>query len=158
MDIGFGDTITPAPVEQSVPTLLELPAPAVRAYPLETVVAEKFEAMVKLGLLNTRMKDFHDLYSIAGQFSFEAELLQRALVQTFKRRRTDLPQTTPTAFSDKFTQDPCKQQIWSAFLGRAGLEKVGLEVVVNGIEGFLEPLWLGNARGRWNPQSWTWEG
>ncbi|WP_299429016.1 nucleotidyl transferase AbiEii/AbiGii toxin family protein [uncultured Meiothermus sp.] len=157
VDIGFGDAVTPAPVDQTVPTLLGLPAPLVRAYPLETVVAEKFEAMVKLGLLNTRMKDFHDLWSIAGQFSFEAAVLQRALAQTFERRRTDLPQQTPTAFSAEFAQDAARQQVWSAFLGRAGLQTVGLEEVINGLEGFLEPLWLGTARGRWNPQSWKWE-
>lgn len=158
VDIGFGDTVTPAPVEITMPTLLEFPAPLVRAYSLETVVAEKFEAMVELGLFNSRMKDFHDLWSIARQSSFEADVLQRAVVQTFERRRIDLPQQTPTAFSNEFTQDATKKQVWAAFLARAGLETVSLEMVVEALVGFLEPVWLGTARGRWNPQSWSWDG
>jgi len=157
VDIGFGDAITPAPIEQTVPTLLELPAPRVRAYPLETVVAEKFEAMIQLGLLNTRMKDFHDLWSIAGQHVFEATVLQRAVIQTFSRRNTDLPSQTPAAFTPDFIQDPTKQQVWAAFLRRAGLEAVSLEEVIQQLEGFLEPLWLGTAGGRWNPPQWIWE-
>jgi len=157
VDIGFGDAITPAPVEQTIPSLLELPAPLIRAYPMETVVAEKFEAMVKLGLLNTRMKDFHDLWSIAGQHVFEAAVLQRAVIQTFNRRNTTLPNQTPTAFTPDFVQDPTKQQVWAAFLGRAGLEKVSLEEVIQQLRQFLEPLWSGTAGGRWNSQQWIWE-
>lgn len=157
VDIGFGDAVTPAPVEQTIPTLLELPAPRVHAYPLETVVAEKLEALVKLGLLNTRMKDFHDLWSIAGQFGFEATLLQKAVEQTFVRRGTALPGQTPVALTDAFVQDPTKQQVWSAFVRRAGVEVVGLGPVVARLREFLEPLLLKSAEGRWNPQSLAWE-
>lgn len=103
------------------------------------------------------MKDFHDLWSIAGQHVFEATVLQRAVIQTFSRRNTDLPHQTPTAFTPDFIQDPTQQQVWAAFLRRAGLATVGLEEVVRSLRAFLEPVLSGAATGRWNPQLWIWE-
>lgn len=86
IDIGFGDAITPAPIETSFPTLLENPAPVLLVYPRETVIAEKFEATVKLGIANTRMKDFHDLRTLSLLFAFDGAVLSTALQRTFERR------------------------------------------------------------------------
>ncbi len=91
IDIGFGDIVTPAPSETSYPALLEFPGPRLLAYPKETVVAEKFEALVKLGIANTRMKDFYDLEVLSRTFAFEGKTLAQAIHNTFQKRGTDLP-------------------------------------------------------------------
>ena len=100
IDVGFGDVITPGAIEIEYPTLLDLPAPILRAYPLETVVAEKTEAIVSLGIGNTRMKDFHDLWMIAQTLTFEFGTLTDAIQQTFERRRTSLPEQLPVGLSE----------------------------------------------------------
>ena len=117
IDIGFGDAITPEPVWTSYPTLLENPSPILLAYPRETVLAEKFEAMVKLGIANTRMKDFHDLNTLASLFPFSSPSLSEAIRRTFERRKTPLPQEAlPTALTAEFYNDPTKQKQWEAFV------------------------------------------
>jgi hypothetical protein len=101
VDIGFGDAVTPAPVEITFPLLLpDRPAPMLKAYPVETVIAEKFEAMVSLGLANTRLKDFYDLWCIAQTFELQYELLAEAVRNTFARRQTPLPDGLPAGLSD----------------------------------------------------------
>lgn len=117
IDIGFGDTITPPPVETPFPTILNGPAPLLLAYPKETVVAEKFEAMVKLGIANTRMKDFHDLRALSRLFSFNGPLLAQAIRRTFERRQSRLPTTAtpPTAFTAEFFDDESKRRQWESF-------------------------------------------
>ncbi len=126
VDIGFGDVITPAPSDVTFPTLLDLPAPRVRAYPRETVVAEKFEAMARLGMANTRMKDFYDLWILAQQFAFDGALLSRAMDATFSRRGTPLPSGVPMALSPEFYEDGAKQAQWKAFLRKGRLEPAPL--------------------------------
>ncbi len=126
IDIGFGDVVTPAPAESIFPTLLDLPAPQVRAYPRETVVAEKFEAIARLGMANTRMKDFYDLYILAQQFAFDGALLSKAMDATFTRRGTPLPSGVPLALSSEFSEDETKQVQWKAFLRKGRLEPVTL--------------------------------
>lgn len=116
VDIGYGDVITPEPVDIEYPALLGQPAPHLRAYPPETVVAEKFQAMVALDMLNSRMKDFFDLWAIAGAFAFEGEVLARAIQTTFERRETRLPTETPVALTVGFAD--AKQVQWAAFLRR----------------------------------------
>jgi hypothetical protein len=116
VDIGYGDVITPGPVDMEYPSLLGQPAPHLRAYPPETVVAEKFQAMVALVMLNSRMKDFFDLWAIAGAFAFEGEVLARAIRTTFERRETPLPTETPLALTAGFAD--AKQVQWAAFLRR----------------------------------------
>ncbi len=91
IDIGFGDIITPAPSETDYPALLDFPSPRLMAYPKETVVAEKLEALVKLGIANTRMKDFYDLEILSRIFTFEGKTLAKAIQNTFQKRGTDLP-------------------------------------------------------------------
>jgi Nucleotidyl transferase AbiEii toxin, Type IV TA system len=105
IDVGFGDAITPSAVDINYPTLLDGPAPYLRAYPAETVVAEKFEALVSLGLANSRMKDFYDLWLISRTFSFTDAGLGEAIRRTFERRRTDLPADVPTGLSDAFVRE-----------------------------------------------------
>lgn len=139
IDIGFGDAVTPAPVEIDYPTLLEFPAPVLRAYNRETVVAEKFQAMVVLGMANSRMKDFFDLWSLARQFSFEGPLLAEALRATFARRQTEFPDGPPLALSAEFADDATKQTQWRAFLRNSELTAVELVEVVQSLREFLAP-------------------
>ena len=121
IDVGFGDVVTPNVVEAEFPTLLDFPAPRLRTYPRETVVAEKFEALVHLGLANTRMKDFYDLWVIATTFAFRGDSLVTALAATFDCRGTPVPTETPVALRSAFVRDATKQAQWTAFLGRLGL-------------------------------------
>jgi Nucleotidyl transferase AbiEii toxin, Type IV TA system len=113
VDVGFGDAVTPAPVEIYYPTLLDAPAPNLRAYPVETVVAEKFEALVTLGIANSRLKDFYDLWLIAKTFDFHQSVLATAVHNTFDRRQTALPGDTPLALSDAYAEIWDNQ--WRAF-------------------------------------------
>lgn len=116
VDIGYGDAITPDAVQIDYPSLLGQPTAHLRAYPPETVVAEKFQAMVALGMINTRLKDFYDVWAIAGAFAFDGAVLSRALQTTFDRRQTPLPQATPLALTPAFAGE--KQAQWAAFLRR----------------------------------------
>jgi predicted nucleotidyltransferase component of viral defense system len=116
VDVGFGDAVTPEPVEIDYPTLLDAPAPHLRAYPVETVVAEKFEALVTLGMANSRLKDFYDLWLIAQTFELRQSTLVDAVRRTFERRRTALVADTPIGLTDEFAATWNAQ--WRAFLGR----------------------------------------
>jgi len=141
IDVGAGDAITPAPETTIFPTLLDFPAPHVRMYPAYTVVAEKFEAMVKLGIANTRMKDFHDVWFLAHRFEFDGPTLRKAIEATFARRQTNLPQS-PEALSETFANDPTKQAQWAAFLRRNGLTGITNQFseVVAVLRKFIEPV------------------
>jgi len=140
IDVGAGDIVTPAPETATFPTLLDFPAPHVRTYPVYTVVAEKFEAMVKLGIANTRMKDFHDVWFLAHRFEFDGPTLRKAIEATFARRQTNLPKS-PEAFTEAFANDPTKQAQWAAFLRRNGLTGLTHQFseVVTVIRTFIEP-------------------
>jgi hypothetical protein len=156
LDIGFGDAVTPAAVETAFPTILDGPSAVLLTYPRETVVAEKFEAMVKLGIANTRMKDFHDLYSLSRLFSFEGQVLSEAIVRTFERRKTRLPSAPPIAFTAEFFEDESKQRQWTSFnvKNRLYIESVPLKTVVGDIEQFVMPLVRGiTTEGHWS-QAW----
>jgi predicted nucleotidyltransferase component of viral defense system len=141
IDVGAGDAVTPAPETAIFPTLLDFPAPHVRTYPIYTVVAEKFEAMVKLGTANTRMKDFHDVWFLAQRFEFDGPTLRKAIEATFARRQTNLPQS-PEALTGTFANDPTKQAQWAAFLRRNGLTGVTdqFSEVVAVLRKFIEPV------------------
>ncbi len=118
IDVGFGDAITPPAAEVDYPTLLPFPAPRLRAYPRETVVAEKWEAMVSLGIGNSRMKDFFDVWVLARDFAFDGPTLAAAIGATFSRRGTTLPPGPPIALTDAFAHDDAKQRQWQAFRRR----------------------------------------
>ncbi len=141
-DVGFGDVVTPAPQMVSFPTLLDLPAPHLRAYPRETVVAEKYEAMARLGLTNSRMKDFYDLVALSRQFAFEGSALLAAMRATFTRRRTDFATLPPAIFTAEFAGNAGKRAEWQGFLKRSKLDMAGLplEAIVTELRDFLMPL------------------
>jgi hypothetical protein len=128
------------------------------AYPKETVVAEKFEAMVKLGMANSRMKDFHDLRTLSELFPFDGELLAEAVVRTFERRKTAIPTNAapPRAFTAEFFEDESKQRQWGAFNTKNHLyiEAVPLKRVVTDIERFLMPLLAGLTTEGHRKRSW----
>ena len=157
IDVGFGDAVTPEAKEIDYPTLLDLPAPRIRAYPPETVVAEKLQAMVALGMQNSRMRDFYDLWIIARQFSFEGATLVTAIGATFNRRRTDLPLTVPTGLSDEFATDEHKMTQWKAFLARSQLEEKGIALaqVINELRTFLMPVLDAAANSKGFAHSWA---
>ena len=110
IDVGFGDAITPPAIEAEYPTLLDLPAPVLRMYPVETVIAEKFEAIVRFALANTRLKNFYDLWSVAQTRSVDGATLVEALTNTFLRRGTPVPVSLPTGLSPDFFEDAAKQR------------------------------------------------
>jgi len=141
VDCGFGDAITPDPVVIDFPTLLDLPAPQLLTYPKETVVAEKFEAIVRLGMANSRMKDFYDLWVLACDFSFSGQIIASAIQNTFTRRRTPLPTGTPEAFQASFIQNPLKQTQWQAFVTKTSFVKVEKDFgkTINLVRSFLLP-------------------
>jgi hypothetical protein len=139
LDVGYGDAVTPGPDEATYPTILEdLPAPRVRVYPRASVMAEKLEAIVSLGMANSRMKDYFDLLALASEGAVNPTLLTEALVATLRRRRTPLPDGLPLGLADDFAQDRGKQGQWSAFLRKNRLEARGLDVVVPELRGFLQ--------------------
>jgi predicted nucleotidyltransferase component of viral defense system len=165
LDFGFGDAVTLTAELSEFPTLLvEQPPPVVRTYPRETVVAEKFQVMVSLGMANSRMKDFYDLWYLARRFEFDGALLALALAATFERRKTPLSSAEPVALTPEFHNDPAKQSQWTAFVRRSRLQGDGTELVevTELIRAFLMPpalaalasetygqLWL--PHGGWGP-------
>ena len=141
VDIGFGDAVTPGVEEIAYPTLLDGSAPRLFAYPMETVVAEKLQAMVMLGMVNTRMKDYYDLWILSRGFEFQGEVLARAIAATFARRGTAVPAEVPAGLSPDFCESLDKQRQWSAFLRRTGLsaEAPALPEVGSRLRAFLLP-------------------
>ncbi len=154
IDVGFGDSVTPAPAAIDYPVILDFPAPKLKGYPPETVVAEKFEAMVKLGMINTRMKDFYDLWLLSRQFDFEGETLSEAIRTTFAHRSTALA-TSPTAFTAAFHEE--KQPQWRAFLLRTGLTGAPetLKEATAPLKEFLVPIAEAGMTGRTFSMRWT---
>lgn len=115
VDIGFGDAVEPGVENIDLPVLLDMPSPHLRAYPPETVIAEKFHAMVTLGRANSRMKDYYDVWMLTSAFELEPERLRRAIVATFARRNTEIPASVPDGLSAAFSADVSKQRQWNAF-------------------------------------------
>lgn len=156
IDVGFGDAITPSPLTAEFPVLLDAPAPAIRMYPRETVIAEKLEAMVSLGEDNSRMKDFADLWYLAQHFDFDGTLLAKAVSDTFTRRQTPL-QARPIALTPAFAQIATKPAQWKAFLRRSSPQGMpaNLGEVVDGIAAFLLPILAQLAASQPVPGTWT---
>jgi hypothetical protein len=141
VDVGIGDIVYPSPIWIDYPVLLDQPAPHLLAYTPENAIAEKYQAIVELDLPNSRMKDFHDVWTLARNLEFDGQLLSEAIRRTFERRKTKLPESTPTAFTPEFFEDRTKQTLWRAFLSK-GLptnEEVPLVQVTNVIWAFLMP-------------------
>jgi hypothetical protein len=147
IDIVFGDVVTPAPILLQYPTILPMPLLQIRGYPPESVVAEKLHALVFLGSVNSRMKDFYDLWVIAEAFEFDGGRLQDAIINTFQRRKTVLPINTPIGLTDLFAAD--KQSQWQAFLKCNRLVGVpeSLQQILRGLNSFLLPSMLTSSQG-----------
>lgn len=142
IDIGTGDIITPAPKVVEYPTLLDLPAPRLKIYPPETVVAEKLDAIIALGIRNSRMKDYFDLWTLCQNHDFDEDVLAEALRATLQQRGRAVPPGIPIGLSDEFATDSVKQTQWKAFTrrsipaGSAG----SLPSVVSSLRAFLVPI------------------
>lgn len=162
VDVGFGDATVPPPVRVEFPTLLNMPKPKLRAYPPETVIAEKLEAMVRLGLGNSRMKDFFDVWYLAKSHTFEGKVLADAIRATFAARHTPLPDGPVTALTREFSQDPNKRTQWNAFIQQAALSETTppLPEVVGTIGDFLGPLLTSFQSKSPTPKKWerNWDG
>jgi hypothetical protein len=154
IDIGFGDVVYPKPVATNLPALLDFPAPRMLCYSRESTIAEKLEAMIKLGGTNSRMKDFYDVWLLSRQFDFDGYELAEAIRRTFERRGTPIPQMV-RAFTKPFIDD--KQTLWSAFHGRLQQNHVPalLADVVASIAEFLFPVITATASGNPGPTRWT---
>jgi predicted nucleotidyltransferase component of viral defense system len=141
LDIGFGDIVIPSPEPTNYPTLLDLPAPRLRGYSRESTIAEKFEAMVKLGILNSRMKDFFDIWLMLRQFDFEGPILAEAISKTFSTRGTSI-QPEPIALTTAFAEDTGKAAQWRGLVRKNRLVDVpqNLVEVVAAIAAFLKPI------------------
>lgn len=157
LDIGFGDVITPAPTEIEYPTLLNFPAPVLRAYPKETVIAEKLEALTTLGLLNSRMKDFYDLALLSRMYQFEGERLAEAILATFQHRGTTID-AEPIGLTQAYSDDAARAVQWRAFVRRSRFSESADDLVrlIAEIRPFALPVLSAAAAGdafklRWKP-------
>jgi len=153
IDIGFGDSIYPKPKIIEYPVILDFPKPKLKGYPTESVITEKFEAMVKLGLLNSRMKDFYDIWLMMRQFDFDGLKLVEALKRTFKQRKTSLPKSKPLFDEEIYDEKSDRQTLWKAFLKKTDIKHAPekLSVTAKAIEKFLiEPIVAVNKSEKFN--------
>ena len=160
IDIGLGDVIIPGPVRKDFPTLLKTPSFSILAYTKESMIAEKFEAIVRLTVLTSRMKDFYDIVFLAEKNSFQSSLLLKAIKSTFKNRNTSL-EDRKIIFQSSFKDNKEKQAQWSAFLKRHRLQfDDTFKSVVEKIESFIEPLFAYKEIEKvlvWQPNLWEWK-
>jgi predicted nucleotidyltransferase component of viral defense system len=139
IDIGFGDAVEPAAIEVELPVLLDLPPPRLRAYARETVIAEKFQALVTLGRANSRMKDLYDIWVLSHSCKFTGDSLARAIAATFARRKTEIPSTPPDALTPAFAEDDAKIQQWNSFIADVAQPTGSLAKVIDELAQFLMP-------------------
>ena len=155
IDIGFGDAVVPGPDQVRYPVILgEMPEPHLHVYPRDTVVAEKLEALTSLGMLNSRMKDYFDLWILAKHSDFDGQILSRAVAATFDRRRTAVPNGVPIGLSDEFSSDAQKDRQWQAFLRKNALDPMPLATVVGDLHDFLMPVLAAIAAGGRHDYPW----
>jgi hypothetical protein len=157
IDIAFGDAVTPGPLKLEYPTLLDLPAPVLLTYPRETVAAEKLEAMVKLGIANSRMKDFADLDFLASHFKFDGAALTAAIAATFARRNTKIQPQTPMSLTAEFYENTDKQKQWIGFVKKNKLSQQlpELKTVCERLNKFLMPPYEAARTKESFAMSWT---
>lgn len=139
IDIGFGDAMADATQHLDYPTLLDLPAPQVRSYPPASVIAEKFQAMVALGVINGRMKDYYDLWAIPRAIEIAPNDLDAAIRATFERRETAVPSERPPGLSSEMSGDSAKQRQWRAYAASLELENLSLEAVIDAVWDLVGP-------------------
>ena len=155
LDVGFGDVVIPSPELMAYPTILDLPAPQIRGYSKESTIAEKLEAMVRLGIMNSRMKDFSDIQLLSRQFDFDGKTLAAAIGETFSTRHTVIP-VDPIAFTETFMKDERKSTQWKAFLRKNRM--IGgpdtFEEAVRAVSLFLKPIVESLANNKPVPATW----
>ncbi len=140
IDVGFGDAVTPAPVDSVYPVLLDdLPAPKLRAYPTYTVIAEKLHAIALLGMTNSRLKDYFDLSVLLERETLDTDLLAQAIQATFERRGMSVPDAVPIGLTDEFAHDSSRQSLWLAFLKKNELPPEPLPAIVDRLRSALAP-------------------
>jgi hypothetical protein len=140
IDVGFGDAVTPGPVDSVYPVLLDdLPAPRLRAYPTYTVIAEKLHAIALLGMTNSRVKDYFDLSVLLERETLDADLLAQAIKATFERRGMAVPTELPVGLTDEFAHDASRQALWQSFVKKNELDPEPLAAIVGRLRLALEP-------------------
>jgi predicted nucleotidyltransferase component of viral defense system len=161
VDVGSGDALSVTPEEITFPVLLGMDAPKLRAYSRETVIAEKLQALVEWGMLNTRFKDYFDLHFLAHKFNFDGAALSTSIATTFERRGTPFPDGLPVGLTPTFAQDPAKIRGWEAFWRKTVSKAAvpGLEAIVQQLVEFLEPPLAAAAKGmslrkNWKSKRW----
>jgi predicted nucleotidyltransferase component of viral defense system len=156
VDIGFGDIVTPGPVEIDYPVLLDFPSPHLRAYPIESVIAEKFQAIVQFGIANSRLKDFYDLWLIAQTFEFDGATLSAAVQRTFERRQTPMPTDVPAGLTRLYAEEWNVR--WTAFLNREHMNAAPIDLgqVLDDLRRFLVPLMTLSNSGAYWPSRGPW--
>jgi hypothetical protein len=143
VDVGYGDAVTPAPEFAEYPVLLdEFPNPWLRVYPRYTVVAEKLDAIISLGMVNSRMKDYFDIWVILRESELDLEVLRSAVRATIERRHTMMPEGLPLGLSDEFAQDKGKNMQWNAFLNKNQLGEIQLNELLKDLRSKLEYLFI----------------
>lgn len=162
IDVGFGDIVYPKTKVIDYPVILDFPKPHLNGYPQESVISEKFEAMIKLGLLNSRMKDFYDIWLIMRQFEFKGANIASAIKKTFSNRKTEIPNKKPLFADEIYDEKSDRQTLWSAFLKKGDIQHAPetLSATAKEIENFLiEPIMALNENGNcdktWkSPRGW----
>jgi hypothetical protein len=165
IDIGYGDVVVPRPIVIDFPTVIDLPAPRLKTYTKESVIAEKLHAMIFLGNMNSRMKDFYDIWFLASKFDFDGKALSEAVNKTFMRRKTDV-ELDPIALSSKFANDPQKQIQWDVFYEKLKVDSndenrpIFTDIIAKLLI-FIRPLLVSLAERRplnlrWRHQSFSW--
>ena len=139
IDVAFGDATEPGLEEQDLPVLLDQPPPHLKTYARETVIAEKFQAMVALGRANSRMKDYYDIWMLAKTHAFTGDGLATAIAATFERRETAIPATVPDGLSEAFATDVAKQRQWNSFAANIGAAPPDLQIIIADLSAFLMP-------------------
>ena len=156
IDIGFGGKVIPAPRMVKYPSLLDFPPPRLRGYSKESTIAEKFEALVRLDMLNSRMKDFYDILLLSRNFNFNGPTLCKAIAAVFSTRGTLLPESPPAGLSPQFAGDRSKQMQWSAFLRKGRLTaEPNLAKVAVALQEFLMPPTVALSSSRPFEMKWT---
>ncbi len=161
LDIGFGDVVIPKPIIMTYPSLLEMEPPQIKVYSIESVIAEKFEAMITLAELNSRMKDFYDIYNLANTYQFDASVLQEAVYETFQRRSTII-EKEHIIFTEEFSKEIQRNIRWNEFLKKIGNEHIDFKEVTKVIIKFLLPIYTSiiyekEFFGYWDNANTTWE-
>ena len=141
IDIGFGDAVTPHPIDAIYPTLInDMPAPQLRVYPIYTVAAEKLHAIALFGMTNTRLKDYFDLQVLLDREQFDMLTLAEAISATFTRRGMPVPTEVPTGLTEEFANDPTRQKLWEAFIRKNDIKPMSLNKTVGQIKELFEKI------------------